>query len=115
MIINILVRITYALIFGGMVAYVAQGLFHDGWVSAAFGAVTVAAFGVWNLRRATVPRDRQLGSSGRRISRFMATRTGLAVMAVALVLALGLVWLGGGDCPSTDAAGKCRMPSHMNW
>ncbi|WP_327655982.1 hypothetical protein [Streptomyces sp. NBC_00483] len=115
MINKVLVRIMYALIFGGMVAYVAQDLFHDGWVSAAFGAVTVAVFGAWNLRRATVPRDKQLGSSGTRLSRFLPTRTGLVVMLVALVLAAGLAWVGAGDCPTTDAAGKCGMPSHMNW
>ncbi|WP_406514692.1 hypothetical protein [Streptomyces sp. NBC_00499] len=42
----------YTLIFGGMVAYVAQGLFHDGWVSAGFGVATVVVFGLWNLHRA---------------------------------------------------------------
>ncbi|WP_306324070.1 MULTISPECIES: hypothetical protein [unclassified Streptomyces] len=60
MIVNVLVRIMYALFFGD-----------------------------WNLRRATAPRDQQLGGSGTRISRFTATRTGLA--------------------------GRCRTPSHMNW
>ncbi|MCX4832321.1 hypothetical protein OG746_45375 [Streptomyces sp. NBC_01016] len=115
MIINVLVRIMYALILGGMVAYVAQGLFHDGWVSAAFGAITVAVCAVWNLRRATVYRDKRLGSSGTRISRFLATRTGLAVMLVVLALAMALFMLGWGDCPTRDASGKCGMPSHMNW
>ncbi|MFI5659195.1 hypothetical protein [Streptomyces sp. NPDC051684] len=116
MIINVLVRIMYALIFGGMVAYVAQGLFHDGWVSAAFGAVTVAVCAVWNLRRATVPRDKRLGRTGTRLSRFLLTRTGLVVVFVVLALCAVLaIALGDDECPSMDAAGKCRMPRHMNW
>ncbi|MFJ8955055.1 hypothetical protein ACIRO1_33655 [Streptomyces sp. NPDC102381] len=116
MIINVLVRSMYALIFGGMVAYVAQGLFHDGWVSAAFGAVTVAVCAVWNLRRATVQRDRRLGRTGTCISRFLLTRTGLVVVLVVLALGAALVIaVGDDDCPSMDSAGKCRMPRHMNW
>ena len=104
MIINVLARSMYALVFGGMVAYVAQGLFHDGWVSAAFGAVTVGVCAVWNLRRATVQRDRRLG------------RTGLVAVLVVLALCAALVIaIGDDDCPSTDSAGKCRMPRHMNW
>ncbi|MFF3496499.1 hypothetical protein ACFYWS_34735 [Streptomyces sp. NPDC002795] len=111
-----LVRIMYALIFGGMIAYVAQGLFHDGWVSAAFGAVTVAVCGVWNLRRATVQRDRRLGRTGTRFSRFLLSRIGLVVVLVVLALCAALVIaIGDDDCPSTDFAGKCRMPRHMNW
>ncbi|MHC5264453.1 hypothetical protein ACYSUO_41835 [Streptomyces sp. UC4497] len=115
MINKILVRVMYALIFGGMVAYVAQGLFHDGWVAAAFGIVTVGVFGIWNLRRATVSRDKRLGRSGTRISRFLATRTGLAILLVVLALAMTLFALGAGDCPTRDASGTCGMPSHMNW
>ncbi|MFJ9173925.1 hypothetical protein [Streptomyces sp. NPDC102360] len=116
MIINVLVRSMYALIFGGMIAYVAQGLFHDGWVSAAFGAIIVAACAVWNLRRATVQRDRRLGRTGTRFSHFMVSRTGLVVVLVALALCAALVIaIGDDDCPSMDAAGKCGMPRHMNW
>ncbi|MGW0681804.1 hypothetical protein ACWD2L_00380 [Streptomyces sp. NPDC002754] len=113
---NVLVRAMYALVFGGMVAYVAQGLFHEGWVSAAFGVVTVAVCGVWNLRRATVQRDRHLGRTGTHLSRFLLTRTGLVLGLVVLALCVALVIATGDDtCPSMDAAGKCRMPRHMNW
>ncbi|MFD7295277.1 hypothetical protein ACFV9W_18505 [Streptomyces sp. NPDC059897] len=94
-----LVRSMYALIFGGMVAYVAQGLFRDGWVSAAFGAVTVTGCAVWNLRRATVPRDRRPGRTGTRFSRFLLTRTGLvAVLAVLALCAALVIAIGDDDC-----------------
>ncbi|MFJ9176994.1 hypothetical protein [Streptomyces sp. NPDC102360] len=116
MIISVLVRIMYAGVFGGMVAWVAQGLFRDGWVSAAFGAVTVAVCGAWNLRRATVSRDKRLGRTGTRVSRFMVTRTGLVVVLVVLALCGGLVIaIGDDDCPSMDSGGKCTLPRHMNW
>ncbi|MFZ3565336.1 hypothetical protein ACOKM5_44190 [Streptomyces sp. BH097] len=116
MINKVLVRVMYALFLGGMVAYVAQGLFRDGGVSAAFGAVTVAVCAVWNLRRATVPRGRRPGRTGTRLGRFLLTRTGLVVVLVVLALCAALVIaIGDDDCPSTDFAGKCRMPRHMNW
>jgi hypothetical protein len=31
------------------------------------------------------------------------------------LLALVLLKVGVGDCPTRDASGKCGMPSHMNW
>ncbi|MCX4827624.1 MULTISPECIES: hypothetical protein [unclassified Streptomyces] len=111
MINKVLVRIMYALIFGGVIAYVAQGLFRDGWVSAAFGVATVAVFGLWNLRRATVPRDRQLGPVGR----FLITPTGLVIGLAVVALAGVLVWLGLGDCPPSPGPTTCDVPSHMNW
>jgi uncharacterized membrane protein len=110
MINKVLVRIMYALIFGGMVAYIAQGLFHDSWVSTAFGVVTVAICTAWNATRART-RHRTLGAVGR----FLTTRAGLAVGLAVLAVAGGICWLGFGDCPTTDASGKCGMPSHMNW
>ncbi|MGD6741681.1 hypothetical protein ACOKM3_07545 [Streptomyces sp. BH106] len=111
MINKVLVRIMYALFFGGMVAYVAQGVFHDGRVSAGFGAATAAVFGAWNLRRATVPRDRQLG----RVGRFLITPAGLAVGLGLVALAGVLVGLGLGDCPPSPGPMTCDLPSHMNW
>lgn len=116
MIVNVLARIMYALFFGGMVAWVAQGLSRDGWVSAAFGVATVAVCAVWNLRRATVQRDRRLGPTGTRLSRFLLTRTGLVVVLVVLALCAALVIaIGDDDCPSTDSSGHCTLPRHMNW
>lgn len=96
-------------------AYIVQGLFRDGWVSAAFGAVTVDGCAVWNLRRTTVPHDRRPGRTGTRFSRFLLTRTGLVAVLAALALCAALVIATGDDCPSTDSAGTCRMPRHTNW
>ncbi|MGD6740204.1 hypothetical protein ACOKM3_42500 [Streptomyces sp. BH106] len=61
-------------------------------------------------------RDRRLGRTGTRLSRFLLTRTGLVAVFVVLALCAALVLaVGGDDCPSTDFAGKCRMPRRMNW
>ncbi|MFJ9179374.1 hypothetical protein [Streptomyces sp. NPDC102360] len=115
MIFSALVRVMYALFFGGMVAYVAQGLFHDGWVSAGFGVMTAAAFGAWSLHRALTGTDRPPRRMPEQTESERELRRGVSVTARLVRHLLGIPDDAlRHDCPR-DTSGYCGMPRHMNW